>query len=107
MSSSKWSKVEFQGFVDEFGIDSVLKYAPTILYSKKDKEHEAFTSLVALFLVSGGLFIYIALAIIFADVFFSIVLLIVVIIAAAGADLVFLFNYLKSNVRIRPLECWV
>ena len=107
MSTSKWSKVEFQEFVNEFGIDSVIKYAPTILYSKKDKEHEAFTSLVALFLVSGGLFIYIALAIIFADIYFSIVLMIIIIIAAAVADFIFLLNYLKSNVRIRPLECWI
>ncbi|MHA1148351.1 MAG: hypothetical protein ACTSR8_08905 [Promethearchaeota archaeon] len=107
MSTSKWSKVDFQEFVDEFGIDSIIKFAPTILYSKKDKEHEAFTSLVALFLVSGGLFIYIALAIIFADIYFSILLMIIIIIAAAVVDVVFLLNYLKSNVRIRPLECWI
>lgn len=107
MSSSKWSKIDFQEFSDEYNVDAVIKYAPSILYSKKDKEHEAFTSLVALFLVSGGLFIYIALALIFADIYFSIVLLIIIICAGTVADIVFLLNYLKSNVRIRPLENWV
>ncbi|UCC20817.1 MAG: hypothetical protein JSV62_05930 [Promethearchaeota archaeon] len=42
MSDSEWTKVDFQQFLDKYGKEIVLNNAPTIVYSKKDKEHEAY-----------------------------------------------------------------
>ena len=47
MSGSEWKKVDFQQFVNNFGNEIVIKNTPEILYSKKDKEHEAYNSLIS------------------------------------------------------------
>ena len=104
---SEWVKRDFKTFSADYGIELSVKSAPSILYPKKDKEHEAFNSLVGFFLISGGLLIFIALYLILAGDYFSLVLLIIVILVAVGANLILLLNYLKSNVYIRPLECWM
>ena len=76
MSISEWKKVDFQQFVNDFGNSVVITNAPTILYSKKDKEHEAYNSLIAFFFITGALLIYIALSYFLATIFFSLVLFI-------------------------------
>ena len=102
-----WNKVEFQEFINEYNKETVIEQAPNILYSKKDKEHEAFNSLIAFFVVTGLICIYIALAIILAPVWFTIVGFVIVVIALGIADAILMLNYLKSSVFIRPLECWI
>lgn len=107
MSDSEWSKVDFQKFVNEYGKDIIVENAPTILYSKKDKEHEAYNSLIAFFFIAGFLLIYIALSYILAFIFFNLILFIAIIIVCAIADVFLIINVIKSNVFIKPLECWV
>ena len=107
MKSSKWEKVDFQQFVEDFGIDVIVNHAPNILYSKKDKEHEAYNSLIAFFFVASGLLIYISLSLFLFEVYFSIIVFITVISLAIVVDIVLILNYIKSNVFIRPIECWI
>ncbi|MFX1477385.1 MAG: hypothetical protein ACFFCI_04565 [Promethearchaeota archaeon] len=106
MSDSQWSKVDFQQFINEFGNDLLIDNAPTILYPKKDKEHEAYTSLIAFFFIAGGLLIYIALTYFLAPIFFNLPLLIAIIIIGVVIDILLIINYIKSNIYIKPLECW-
>ena len=87
MSDSEWNKVDFQQFVNEFNIDLIVDNAPTILYSKKDKEHEAYNSLIAFFFITGGLLIYISLSYIFASFYFNIILIISISIVAVLIDI--------------------
>ncbi len=105
--SKEWSKVEFQEFINDFGTDIVINFAPNILYSKKDKEHEAYNSLIAFFFISGGLLIYISFSILMMEAWFSLFVFIIVIVIAGIADVVLILGYLKSNIYISPLECWV
>jgi len=107
MSFSEWNKVDFQQFINEFGKDIVIKNAPVILYSKKDKEHEAYNSLIAFFFIAGALLIYIALSYFLASIFFSLILFVLIIIIGIIADVLLIINIIKSNVFIKPLECWV
>jgi len=107
MSTSEWKKVDFQEFINKYNRNMILENAPQILYSKKDKEPEAFFSLIAVFFLTGGLFIYIALSIIFNLISFSLILFIVIIIIVAVVDTFLITNYILSNISIRLLECWV
>jgi hypothetical protein len=70
MSNSDWKKVDFQEFINQFGDQAVIKNAPIILHSKKDKEHEAFKSLVTLIFIVGFTFIYIAISIMVLPIYF-------------------------------------
>ena len=108
MSSSekKWKKVDFQQFISEYGIDPIIERAPKILYSKKDKEHKASNSLLAFFLVASGLIIYLYFSLFLIEIYFSIYLFIVVISTAVAGEVVLILNYIKSNVYIKPIECW-
>ncbi|MHA1913703.1 MAG: hypothetical protein ACW97V_04965 [Promethearchaeota archaeon] len=106
MSDSEWSKIDFQQFVNEYGKNAVVTNAPTILYSKKDKEHEAHISLIAFFFLTGGLLIYIAITYFLFPVFFYLFFFIIVIVVATGIDVFLITNYLRSNIYIKPLECW-
>ncbi len=107
MSDSDWNKVEFQDFINKYGKDIVIRNAPVILYSKKDKEHEAYSSLVAFFFIAGFLLIYIAISYFLAAVFFNLILFIVIIIVLIISDVFLIINVVRSNVYIKPLECWV
>ncbi len=107
MSVSEWKKVDFQRFVNEYGKDLAIKNAPVILYSKKDKEHEAYNSLIAFFFIAGALLIYIALSYFLVTIFFSLVLFVIILIIAVIADVLLIINIIKSNVFIKLLECWV
>ncbi|MFX1573266.1 MAG: hypothetical protein ACFFB0_11000 [Promethearchaeota archaeon] len=107
MTDIDWEKIEFLQFLNEYDKDIIIQNAPELLYSKKDKEHEAFNSLIAFFFLSGALLIYIALSYFLASVYFNLILLIVVIIIAGIIDVLLFINYIKSNVYIKPLECWV
>jgi hypothetical protein len=107
MSNSEWNKVEFQEFVNEYGKDIVIENAPVIIYSKKDKEHEAYNSLIAFFFTAGFLLIYIAISYFLASIFFSLVLFVVIIIICVITDVLLIISVIKSNVYIKPLECWV
>jgi hypothetical protein len=106
MSDSQWSKVDFQQFINEFGNEVLIDNAPTILYSKKDKEHEAYTSLIIFFFIAGGLLIYIALTYFLRPLFYNLPLLITIIVIGVNIDVLLLINYIKSNIYIKPLECW-
>ncbi len=107
MTSSEWNKVEFQQFVNNFGKEIVINNAPVILYSKKDKEHEAYNSLIAFFFIAGFLLIYIALTYFLASIYFNLMIVIIIIIILVIADVLLIINVIKSNVYIKPLECWV
>ncbi|MFW9969825.1 MAG: hypothetical protein ACFFDF_06465 [Candidatus Odinarchaeota archaeon] len=107
MSDSEWIKVEFQTFINEYGKEIVVENAPIILYSKKDKEHEAYASLVAFFFIAGFLLIYIAVSYFLSFIFFNLVFFIVIIIVLTISDVFLIINIIKSNVYIKPLECWV
>ena len=107
MVLSSWSKVDFQQFVKDFGIEVVIENAPIILYSKKDKEHEASNSLIAFFFVTSGLLIYISLSLFLIEIYFSIIVFITVISLAISVDVVLILNYRQSNIFIRPTECWI
>jgi len=106
MSDSEWSKIDFQQFANEYGKDVVVNHAPTILYSKKDKEHEAYTSLIMFFFLTGGLLIYIALSYFLYPFFFQLTLFIIIIVVIIVIDVFLIINYQRSNIYIRPLECW-
>ncbi len=107
MTDSDWERFNFQTFVNEFGINIVIRSAPRILYPKKDKEHEATNSLIAFLFAAAITCGYIAAALFLAPTWFSINLFITVIIIGAISCIVLLLNYTKSSVFIRPLECWV
>ncbi|NVM36909.1 MAG: hypothetical protein HWN81_15030 [Candidatus Lokiarchaeota archaeon] len=107
MSVSEWNKVDFQQFINDYGNKVIIKNAPVILYSKKDKEHEAYNSLIAFFFIAGALLIYIAISYFLATIFFSLILFVIIIIIAVIADVLLIINIIKSNVFIKPLECWV
>ncbi|KKL73303.1 hypothetical protein LCGC14_2076260 [marine sediment metagenome] len=107
MSDFKWIQVDFQQFINQFGKDLIIENAPVILYSKKDKEHEAYNSLIAFFLITGGLFIFIALTYFLSSVFFNLIIFTFIMIIGTIADTLLLINVIKSNVYIKLLECWV
>ncbi|MFX1419397.1 MAG: hypothetical protein ACFE9N_10795 [Promethearchaeota archaeon] len=107
MSDSEWIKIDFQQFLNEYGKEIVINNAPTILYSKRDKEHEAYNSLIAFFFIAGFLLIYIALTYFLAFIFFYLVMFIITIIICVIADILLIINVIRSNVYIKPIECWV
>jgi hypothetical protein len=107
MSQTNWTKLDFQNFINKYNRAWIIENAPIILYSKKDKEPEAFFSLVAFFFITGGLFIFISLYFLLASIYFSIPLFLIVIVVGAASAIFFLFNYFRSHVLIKPLEAWV
>lgn len=107
MSESEWIKVNFKHFVNKFGIKIITENAPAILFSKEDKEPESYNSLIGFFFVVGGLLIYIAISVMISPLFFSIPLFIIIIGISATVTLFLIFNYWRSNVHIRPIECWI
>jgi hypothetical protein len=84
-----------------------MNNAPPILFSKKDTEHEAFRSLIGFLLVSGGLLIYIAISLIISSIYFGLIPFIIVLVVGGIVDSILILNYLRSNVNIKPIECWV
>ncbi|MBA7570528.1 hypothetical protein ES708_12280 [subsurface metagenome] len=107
MSDSNWDKVEFQDFINKYSKKIIVDNAPVILYTKKDKEHEAYNSLIAFFFTTGGLFIFIALSIIFKFIEFSLVIFIAVTVVATAVDIALIIIYLRSLVQIKPIENWM
>jgi hypothetical protein len=107
MSNSEWNKLDFQAFIDKISDKVIIDSAPTILYSKKDKEHEALNLLITFFFLTGGLFIFISLSIFFEIVRFFAILFIAIIIITAMVDSLLIFYYVRSHVPIKPLENWV
>ncbi|TFG29951.1 MAG: hypothetical protein EU532_01985 [Promethearchaeota archaeon] len=107
MSIAEWKKVEFQQFAQEFGTDLIIKNAPPLLYPKKDIEHEAYNSLIAFFLVAASLCIYTSISLFLMEFYFNVISFIIIILVLASLDLILLFNYIKSKVYIKPIECWI
>ncbi len=107
MSDSDWSKIDFQQFINEYGNEILVYKAPIILYPKKDKEHEAYNSLIAFFFIAGGALIYIAVSYFLAPIYFNLLFFIIIIVIATIIDVLLIINYLKTNVYIKPLECWL
>ncbi|MFX0071306.1 MAG: hypothetical protein ACFFAO_09470 [Candidatus Hermodarchaeota archaeon] len=107
MSNTEWKEVEFKEFVEQFGINPVMNYAPSILYSRKDKEHVAQNSLIVFFLVLSGLLIYISISLFLIEFYFNAITFIFVVIILIGIDILLLYNYIRSNVNIKLIECWI
>ncbi|MFX0075955.1 MAG: hypothetical protein ACFE96_10965 [Candidatus Hermodarchaeota archaeon] len=107
MSNSEWKRVDFQTFIDEFSKKIIVDSAPTILYSKKDKEHEAINSLIAFFFLTGCLFIFISLSVFFGFAEYFTVLFVTIIVIVALVDSVLIYFYIRSHNLIKPVECWV
>jgi len=107
MSDSDWSKIDFQQFIEEYGNEILVEKAPIILYSKKDKEHEAYNSLIAFFFITIGALIYVAISYFLAPIYFNLLLFIIVIVITTIINVLLIINYLKTNVYIKPLECWL
>lgn len=107
MANSEWTKLDFQTFINNFSKDIVINCAPTFLYSKKDKEHEAYNSLIAFFFVLGIMFIYIALSVIFMSTYYNPIIFFVVIIIISITASILIINYLLTNVPIKPKEVWI
>ncbi|MBD3193868.1 MAG: hypothetical protein GF317_02355 [Candidatus Lokiarchaeota archaeon] len=107
LQNKEWKRVKFEDFIKDFGIEVVINNAPTILYSKKDKEPEAFGSLVLFFFLVGALLIYIAISVILIPLFFNIVIFIIVLVIGSISAVFLLINYLRSSTRIKPKECWI
>ncbi|MFX1445870.1 MAG: hypothetical protein ACFFHV_20835 [Promethearchaeota archaeon] len=99
--------MEFQQFVNDFGTDIIVENAPTLLYSKKEKEHGAYNSLIAFFLVAAGLCIYISISLFLIKVYFNVITFIIINTVLASFDIILLLNYIKSKVYIKPIECWI
>ena len=107
MYKSKWKKIDFQQFIDDFGVGVIVEHTPTILYSKKDKEHEAFNSLIVFFLVASILLIYISVSLFLIEIYFSIIVFVTIIVNGFAVEVFLILNYIKSKVSIKPIECWV
>ncbi|MFO7795833.1 MAG: hypothetical protein ACQERB_15565 [Promethearchaeati archaeon] len=107
MSDSEWIKVKFKQFVNNFGIKIITDNAPEILFSKEDKEHESYNSLIGFFLILGGLLIYISISVMISSIYFSIPLFASVIVICVIIASILIFNYWRTNVRIKPIECWI
>ena len=107
MPISKWEKIDFQRFVNEYGTDIIIENAPSLLYSKKEKEHEAYNSLIAFFFVEAGLCIYTSISLFLIEIYFNVITFIVVIIVLSAFGILLLFNYIRSKVFIKPIECWI
>jgi len=107
MANSEWIKIDFQTFVNNYSKDIVIDSAPTFLYSKKDKEHEAYNSLIAFFFILGSLFIYIALSIILISVYYNLIIFLFIVILLTITAGILIINYLLTNVPIKPKEIWV
>jgi len=101
-----WTQVEFQDFINQYDKKLVIDYAPTIMHSKKDKEHEAFKSLISLLFILGFLLIYIAISIILIPIYFSPFLFFPIVGVTGLISGILLYYYIKSNVNIRLKECW-
>jgi len=102
----EWTQVEFQDFINQYDQNLILKYAPIIMHSKRDKEPEAFKSLISFLFILGFLFIFIAFSIIFSAVYFNPYLFYPIVGIAVVASGILLYNYIKSNVNIKLKECW-
>ena len=107
MSQLEWNGLDFQDFVNKYNKALITEQAPTILYTKKDKEPEAFGSLIAFFFIAGSLLIYISLSFLFASIYFSIFIFLLVIIVGSLTAIILIINYFRSHVLIYPLEAWV
>ncbi len=107
MANSEWTKLDFQTFIDNYNKNIAVDTAPTFLYPKKDKEHEAYKSLIAFFFVLGFLFIFIALNIILISVIYNPVMFLIIVIVLSITASILLINYLLTNVAIKPKEIWI
>ncbi|TFF90430.1 MAG: hypothetical protein EU548_03040, partial [Promethearchaeota archaeon] len=107
MANSEWTKIDFQTFINKYDKDIVLNSTPTFLYSKKDKEHEAYNSLIAFFFVAGILLIYIALSIIVMSVYYNLVSFVLIVAILIVVAAILIVNYLLTNVPIKPKEIWI
>jgi hypothetical protein len=107
MSNSEWNRVDIQAFINEYGKEVIVNKAPTILFSKKDKEHEAINSLITFFFLTGCLFIFIALSVFFGFAEYFTILFVAIIAIVAVVDSVLIYYYIRSHTLIKLVECWV
>ena len=106
MSNSDWKKIDFQDFIYQYENQVVIKNAPIIMHSKKDKEHEAFKSLVTLIFIVGFTFIYVAISIMLLPIYFNSYIFYPILLVSGSIIGILLYNYIHSNVNIKLIECW-
>jgi len=106
MSNSDWKKVDFQDFINQYEDQVVIENAPIIMHSKKDKEHEAFKSLVSLIFIVGFTFIYVAISIMLIPIYFNPYIFYPILLVSGSISGILLYNYIHSNVNIKLIECW-
>lgn len=107
MANSEWTKLDFQTFINTYNKDIAINSAPTFLYSKKDKEHEAYNSLIAFFFVLGFTLIYIALTVILMPIYSNPIIFLSIIILLIITASILIINYLLTNNPIKPKEIWI
>jgi len=105
MSNSDWKKVDFQDFINQYENQVVIENAPVIM-TGKDKEHEAFKSLVSLIFIVGFTFIYIAISIMLLPIYFNSYIFYPILLVSGSITGILLYNYIHSNVKIKLIECW-
>ncbi len=109
MPQSKWKKVDFKEFIDDFGINIIVNKAPIILFSKKDKEKEQHRSFILFIILFGSLLFYLTNSFIFYKILYQDYLSIslYIIIALSVCSVFLFFNFITSNINIKPIECWI
>jgi len=105
MSNSDWKKVDFQDFINQYENQVVIENAPVIM-TGKDKEHEAFKSLVSLIFIVGFTFIYIAISIMLLPIYFNSYIFYPILLVSGSIIGILLYNYIHTSVKIKLIECW-
>jgi hypothetical protein len=107
MEAIEWKKVDFQDFINKVGASPIIENAPIILYTRKDKEHAAFNTLIAFFIVAAILCVYISISLWLIEYYFNIIIFSIITSVLGFTDVFLMFNYVKSNIYIKPMECWI
>lgn len=105
MSNSDWKKVDFQDFINQYENQVVIENAPVIM-TGKDKEHEAFKSLVSLIFIVGFTFIYVAISIMLLPIYFNSYIFYPILLVSGSITGILLYNYIHTSVKIKLIECW-
>ncbi|MHA1724081.1 MAG: hypothetical protein ACTSYC_03255 [Promethearchaeota archaeon] len=108
MIEKVWVQHDIEDFLKHHDVNFIVENAPQIKYSMREKEHVPYSSL-------WGALILIILLIIFIVLWFSyfiqeiLFLYVFIFLGSLSVILIptFLRNYVKSNISIIPLQCWL
>jgi len=107
MLDSEWKEVNFKDFIKKVDGNIIIEHAPIITYTEKDREHGAIISLITFFIVAGALIVYTLITLTALVFVFSILGFVIVMSVGAMLEYMLILNYRKSNVIIKPIECWI